>query len=150
MSTLAENRSAFFDYEILETYEAGLVLKGSEVKAAKSGSINLKGSFVTFHNGEARLTNAHIGRYAHTRPDFAYEPTRSRSLLLHKKQITSLVAQSQEKGLTIVPLSVYTKGHLVKVKIGIARGRHLYDKREVLKQRAIDRDNRQRQSFKKE
>lgn len=143
MPSLAENRAAFFDYEILDTYEAGLVLSGAEVKAAKAGSVNLKGSFVTFHNGEARLTNAHIGRYKHAMPDLTYDPTHSRSLLLHKRQVAVLKAQSQEKGLTIVPLKVYTKGHLVKVSIGVARGRHQYDKRDVLKKRATDRDARQ-------
>ena len=143
MPTLAENRTAFFDYEILETYEAGLVLDGAEVKAAKAGAINLKGSFVTFHQGEAQLTNTHISRYKHAIPDPNYNPTRSRTLLLHKKQVATLLGQSQEKGLTIVPLKVYTKGHLVKVSIGIAKGRHQYDKRDVLKKRATDRDARQ-------
>lgn len=143
MPSLAENRSVFFDYEILDTYEAGLVLDGAEVKAVKSGSVNLKGSFVTFHNGEARLTNAHISRYKHAIPNPNYDPTHSRILLLHKKQVTLLRAQSQEKGLTIVPLKVYTKGHLVKISIGVARGRHQYDKRDVLKKRATDRDARQ-------
>lgn len=142
MPTLAENRSAFFDYEILTSYEAGLVLDGAEVKAAKAGQINLKGSFVTFHQGQARLTNAHISRYKHAVPDPSYDPTHSRSLLLHKKEIAAIRAQTQEKGLTIVPLKVYTKGHLVKVSIGVARGRHQYDKRDVLKKRANDRDAR--------
>ena len=142
MANLAENRAALFDYDILTTYEAGLVLDGAEVKAAKAGQINLKGSYITFHQGEARLTNAHISRYKHAIPNPSYDPTRSRPLLLHKKEINALKAQTQEKGLTIVPLNIYTKGHLVKVRIGVARGRHQYDKRDVLKKRANDRDAR--------
>jgi SsrA-binding protein len=147
MPTLAENKTAYFDYEILETIEAGLVLTGAEVKAARAGSINLKGSYVTFHNHEARLTNTHIGNYKYGIPHADYNPTHSRVLLLHRREVARLMAQAQEKGLTIVPLKVYTKGHLLKVSIGVARGRHLYDKRDVLKKRATDRDARQ--AFKK-
>lgn len=143
MPTLSENRTALFEYEILETYEAGLALTGAEVKAVKNGSINLKGSFITFFQGKPRLTNAHISHYTQARPDPTYDPTRSRSLLLHKKQIRTLAAQSQEKGLTIVPLRVYTKGHLIKVAVALVRGRHQYDKRDVLKRRDADREARQ-------
>ena len=143
MKPLAENKSAFFDYDILETYEAGLVLSGAEVKAVKQGSANLKGSFVTFHNGEARLTNAHISPYRFAAALDSYNPTQSRQLLLHKKEVRYLQTKTQEKGLTVVPLKLYTKGHLVKVAIGVARGRHQFDKREVLKQRDLDRDARQ-------
>lgn len=143
MANLAENRTAFFDYDILETYEAGLVLTGQEVKSVKQGHLNLKGAYVTFHNGEATLLNAHISPYkqAGHLPDF--DPTMTRHLLLHKREIANLQGKAAEKGLTIVPLKVYTKGRLIKVSIGVARGRHQYDKREMLKDRAIAREARQ-------
>lgn len=137
---LAENKKALFDYEILEKMEAGLVLSGQEVKSAKNKTISLKGSFVTFHGNEALLTNTHLSPYPQAGPLPQYDPTRSRRLLLHKKQIAYLRGKSQEKGLTIVPLMVYIKNHLVKVEIAVARGRHKYDKREVLKERDLKKE----------
>lgn len=140
MSVLAENKKALFDYEILEKIEAGLELSGQEVKSAKNGAINIKGSFIAFHDNQAWLTNAHITKYkmAGLLPD--YDPDRSRRLLLHKKQIRYLTGKSQEKGLTIVPIKVYTKDRLIKIELGVGHGRKSFDKREVLKKRAVDLD----------
>ena len=131
--SLTENKKAFFDYEILEKLEAGLVLTGPEVKSAKAGHMNLKGSYVTFHGGDALLTNAHISAYQPAGKNPDYDPTRSRRLLLKKKEIDYLRSKSQEKGLTIVPLKVYTKNRFVKVEVGVARGKKQFDKRESIK-----------------
>lgn len=133
--SLTENKKAFFDYEILEKLEAGLVLTGPEVKSAKAGHMNLRGSFVTFHGSDALLTNAHISAYQPAGPNPDYDPTHSRRLLLKKKEIDYLRAKSQEKGLTIVPLKVYTKNRFVKVEVGVARGKKQFDKRESIKKR---------------
>ncbi len=138
--SLAENKKAFFDYEILEKLEAGLKLTGQEVKSAKAGQINLKGTFVTFHNGGAYVTNMHINKYKAAGPMPDYDPTHSRQLLIRKKQIAYLQAKSHEKGLTIMPLSVYTKGRLIKIEIAVARGKKLYDKRESIKNRELKRE----------
>lgn len=142
MPTLSQNKKARFDYDILETLEAGLVLSGAETKAVKNGQVNLKGSFVTFHRGNALLTNAHISPYAFAK-QIDYEPTKSRRLLLHKKQIHYLQGKSLEAGLTIVPLSVYTDKRRVKVEIAVAKGRKQYDKREAIKKRDEQREMRQ-------
>jgi len=139
MSVLAKNKKALFDYEILDKTEAGLVLSGAETKSVKNGNLTLKGTFVTFHNDEAYLTGAHISKYGPS-GNVDYEPDRSRKLLLKKKQIRYLAGKSQEKGLTIVPLSVYTKNRFIKVEIAVGRGRHKYDKREVIKKRDTDRE----------
>ena len=137
---LAENKKALFDYEILEKFEAGLVLSGQEVKSAKMGQINLKGSYVTFHNGKAFVLNMHINKYKAAGPLPDYDPTHSRQLLLRKKQIAYLQGKSMEKGLTIVALRVYTKQRLIKLEIAVARGRKTYDKREVIKKRELKRE----------
>ncbi len=142
MPTLANNKQVHFDYEILETIEAGLVLTGQEAKSVKAGHMNLKGAFVTFHGSEALLTNAHISKYPQAGPLPDYDPTRSRRLLIHKREIERLRGKLQEKGLTIVPTEVYTKNRFIKVKIGIARGKHLYDKRQTLKKRDAEREIR--------
>lgn len=132
---LAENKKAFFDYEILEKIEAGLVLTGYETKAIKSGNMSLKGAYVVFQNTTPYLINAHIGLYkpAGKIPD--YEPERSRKLLLKKSEMRYLRGKFEEKGLTIVPLKVYTKNRFIKVEIGIGRGKKLFDKRETIKKR---------------
>ncbi|OIO19942.1 MAG: SsrA-binding protein [Candidatus Magasanikbacteria bacterium CG_4_10_14_0_8_um_filter_32_14] len=139
MPTYAINKKARFDYEILETFEAGLVLTGSEVKAIRSKQIKLTGSFVTIHDGAAYLLNTHISKYKYaTIKD--YEPERSRKILLNKKQIAYLTGKIQEKGLTILPLSVYTKGRKIKVEIGIGHGKKQFDKKRILKERQESRD----------
>lgn len=137
---LADNKKAFFEYEILEKIEAGLVLTGQEVKSVKMGQASLAGTYVTFHNGKAYILNMHISKYKAAGPLPGYEPTRSRELLLHKRQIAYLQAKSSEKGLTIVPLSVYTKGRLIKVEIAVARGKKLHDKRESIKKKELKRE----------
>jgi SsrA-binding protein len=138
--SLAENKKALFDYEILEKLEAGLVLTGYEAKSAKAGNINLKGSFVTFHNNDALLTNTHIGLYKPAGKMDEYDPTHSRRLLLKRREIDYLRSKSEEKGLTIVPLRVYTKQRFIKVEIGIARGKKTYDKRETIKKRDMAKE----------
>jgi len=138
---LTTNKKAFFDYEILEKFEAGLKLSGQETKSVKNGQISLKGAFVTFHNNNAFLTNANISRYKFAVvPD--YDATQSRRLLLHKRQIRYLQAKSQEKGLTIVPLSVYTKNRFIKVEIAVGRGKHQFDKRATIKKRDTEKEMR--------
>lgn len=140
MANLADNRQARFDYEILEDYEAGIVLSGQEVKAVKNGQINLKGSYVVFMGANPTLLNAHISPYKYASKIEGYDPTQSRRLLLKKREIDYLRGKLEEKGLTIVPLSVYTSGHLIKVKIGLAKGKQLHDKRETIKKRDLDRE----------
>lgn len=133
--SLAENKKAYFDYEILEKLEAGLKLTGQETKSVRLGQISLKGAFISFHNGNAYLTGAHITPYQPAGPLPDYDPEQSRRLLVHKKELRYLQAKSQEQGLTIVPLSVYTKNRFLKVEIGVGRGKKQYDKRETLKKR---------------
>lgn len=136
---LSKNKKAFFDYNILEKIEAGMVLNGPEVKSVKNGQINLKGSYIIFHNNEAFLFNAHIAFYQKSSLK-NYDPRRERKLLLHKKEITYLINKSQEKGLTVLPLRVYLKNGKIKLEIGIAQGRKKYDKRELIKKREIRRE----------
>ncbi|MBT4121314.1 MAG: SsrA-binding protein SmpB [Candidatus Magasanikbacteria bacterium] len=140
MSTYAVNKKARFDYEILETYEAGLVLEGQEVKSIRNGNISMKGAFVSFHGEDAFLTNTHVSKYKFAGNVTDYDPERSRKLLLKRKEIDYLRGKSQEKGLTIVPLSVYTKGRHIKVSIGIGRGKKKHDKRDTIKRRELKRE----------
>ena len=140
MKTLAQNKPVRHNYDILETYEAGLVLTGSEVKAAKSGHISLKGSFAKFISGELFLINAHIGPYKFTSPDKQHDPLRNRKLLLNSHEISALLGKIKQKNLTLAALSVYNKKGRIKVALGLARGRKKFDKREVIKKRDIDRE----------
>lgn len=148
MPVLAVNKRANFDYDIQETYEAGLVLLGYEVKSVKTGHVSLKGSFVTFKKGagkslpEAYLTNAHIPLYKHAGKVSSYEPTRPRKLLLKKKEINYLAGKKLEQGLTLVPIKIYTKRSFIKLEFGVGKGRKKYDKREVIKKRELDRNIR--------
>ncbi|MFH1292131.1 MAG: SsrA-binding protein SmpB [bacterium] len=137
---LAKNKKAYFDYEILETLEAGLKLLGHEVKSAKNSSLNLKGSYITFHKDKPGVSNMHISKYkpAGALPD--HDPERWRDVLLKKKQIAYIKEKSTEKGLTIIPLKVYTSGRLIKLEIGICKGKKTYDKREIIKKRDLDRE----------
>ena len=139
MSNYADNRKAYFNYEILEEFEAGIVLLGPEVKSVRAGHISIKEAFATARGGEIFLTNAHISPYKPAGTD-GYEPTRSRKLLLNKLEITKLIGHSQEKGLTLVPLKVYNKNGNIKVLIGLGKGKKKYDKRETIKQREEERD----------
>jgi len=136
------NKKAFFDYEILERYEAGIELKGSEVKSLREGKASLRDSFVRIENGEAYLFNAYIAPYSHGGL-FNHEPTRKRKLLLHKSEIKRLLGKSQEKGLTIIPLRIYfNERGKVKVEIALAKGKKLYDKRETIRRREQEREAR--------
>ncbi|TSC55558.1 MAG: SsrA-binding protein [Parcubacteria group bacterium Gr01-1014_18] len=141
MPVLAVNKSASFDYHLVETYEAGLELAGSEVKSAKGGHIQLKNAFVSIKNGELYLVNCHISAYgpAGMRQQ---APDRTRKLLLHHKEIARLTGKMQEKGLTIVPVKVYTTRGLVKAEIALAKGKKLFEKKEKIKARDIDREMR--------
>lgn len=141
MPTYALNKKARFDYEILEDLEVGLVLTGPEVKSIRGKHVKLTGSFVTIHDGQLCVTNMHISPYAYA-PNKNYDPTASRILLASKKEIAYLQGKLQEKGLTIVPLSLYTKGRHIKMKIGVARGKKNYDKKRVIKERELDREAR--------
>jgi len=136
---VAENRKARHDYEILETYEAGMVLTGSEVKSLRAGRANLKDSYARIDRGEAFLMNAHISPYA-AASHFGHEPERNRKLLLHREEIDKLVARIQERGLTVIPLKLYFKQGRAKVLLGVGRGRKAYDKREAIKKREMDRE----------
>ncbi len=135
----AKNKKALFDYEILKKVEAGLVLDGQEVKSIRKGGIKLAGAHVVFHKDEPFLLNAHISKYTYAGPLPNYDPNRTRKLLLKKKEIAYLRAKSQERGLTIVPLSVYTSGRRIKVEIGVAKGKKKHDKREAIKGREAKR-----------
>lgn len=136
---LASNRRARHDYEILETFEAGIQLTGTEVKAARMGKVQLKDSFVEVRNNEAWLVNAHISPYSHGNRE-NHPPERDRRLLLKKRQIDRLFGRSQLKGQTVVPLSVYLQGNWIKVEIALAQGKKQYDKREAIRERELDRE----------
>ena len=135
MTTLAINKKAEFNYEFLEKYEAGLVLYGYEVKSIKTGHISLKGSFVTIKNNELYLTNTLIPLYKHASNIRNYNPTRSRKLLLKKKEIQTLIGKKTQTGLTMVPIRVYTKKNLIKLEFALARGKTKHDKRNSIKKR---------------
>jgi SsrA-binding protein len=139
--SVARNKKAYHDYEILEKFEAGLSLKGSEVKALRSGRVNLKDSFVKIIKNEAFLFNAHISYFETTNAHYKPDERRPRKLLLHKKEIIKLMQKSATDGLAIVPLSIYfNHKNLAKVQIALAKGKKLHDKRETLKKRQADRD----------
>ncbi len=139
MKNIAINRRARRDYEILETFEAGMELKGFEVKAIKTGHINLAGSFVVIKKNEAWLLNADIPPYQPANTPEDYDSKRTRKLLLSAAEIKSLMGRTKEKNLTIVPLRVYNKGRLLKMEIGLGRGKRLTDKREDIKKREWSR-----------
>ena len=139
--TIAKNKKAYHDYEILETFEAGMVLKGSEVKGIRAGRVNLKDSFVKIVKGEAFLFNAHIGRLETTHHYYGHEERGSRKLLLHKKEIAKLTEAVEKEGHTIVPLQMYfSRKNIVKLQIAIARGKKLHDKRQDMKEKDMKRD----------
>ncbi|MEJ2581065.1 MAG: SsrA-binding protein SmpB [Acidobacteriota bacterium] len=139
---LATNRKARHVYHLLERETAGIELLGTEVKAIRDGKINLKEAYVAFVRGEAFLVGCHVGAYEAS--GYAHhDPIRRRRLLLHKRQIERLSAKVQEKGLTVVPLSVFSEGNWIKVEIALARGKQLHDKRETLRRRTLDREAEQ-------
>ncbi len=140
MTTFTENRKVRFDYEILETLDAGLELFGSEVKSVRQGKMNLAGSFVVVRGKEVFLTGAEIAPYQPNNPSSEHDPKRPVKLLLSQNQILKLEEIEEGKGLTIVPLSVYNKGRFLKLSIGIARGKKQFDKRQSIKKRDAERD----------
>lgn len=140
MNDISVNRRAYFDYEILETYEAGIELRGFEVKAAKSGHINLTGAYAVIKDNEAWLLNAAISPYQAKNTPQDYDQIRSRRLLLHRPEIKELIGKSAQKGLTIVPLKVYTKRGRIKILVGLGRHKKKQDKRESIKRREAGRE----------
>ncbi len=137
---VCKNRKARHEYEILDTIEAGLVLLGPEVKSLRDGRANLTDAYASFEKGEAYLYNMHISPYPHASNIGTLDPTRPRKLLLHKREIKRLMGKTQEKGLTLIPLSVYFRNGRAKVELALAKGKKIWDKRESIKRRTIDRE----------
>jgi SsrA-binding protein len=136
---IAKNKKAYHDYFVLETLEAGIELSGTEVKSVRAGAVNLKDSYCAVKNGEMLMYNVHISPYEQGNI-FNKDPKRDRRLLLHKREINRLYGKVKQEGLTIVPLSVYLKNALVKVEIGLVKGKKLYDKRDAAAQKAAGRE----------
>ncbi|MGL5721218.1 MAG: SsrA-binding protein SmpB [Brevinema sp.] len=139
ITAIASNKKAFHDYEVLDTFEAGISLKGTEIKSVRDGRVNLKESYVLVRGGIATLLGMNINVY-----DFGnihnHKPDRERMLLLHKKEIIKLEQRSMQEGLTIIPLRMYLKGRLAKLEIGLCKGKKLFDKREKLRTDEVKRD----------
>jgi SsrA-binding protein len=140
MKVLSENKKVYFNYQILETFEAGIVLIGQEVKSIKSGRINLSGAFVVIKDNEAFLVGCHIPPYQPKNAPPDYNPERSRKLLLKKSEIKYLIGKSKQKGLTLVPTKVYTKKGKIKVEFGVVKIRKKVDKRELIKKRETEKE----------
>jgi SsrA-binding protein len=138
---VSENRKAFHDYHILETFEAGMVLLGTEVKSIREGNVNLRDSYARVEGGEIWIYNVHITPYSH-RGYFDHEPTRRRKLLLHRSEIRKLIGKTVERGMTLVPTRIYFRNGHVKVAIGLAKGKKAHDKRETIKRRDAERETR--------
>jgi SsrA-binding protein len=138
---LADNRKASHDYELIETYEAGMVLLGTEVKAIREGRINLRDSYARIEDGELYAFNVHISPYSH-RGYADHAPLRKRKLLLHRAEIRKLIGRTVEKGYTLVPVRMYLKNGKVKMAVSLARGKKAHDKRETIKRREVDRETR--------
>lgn len=136
---VAVNRKAFHDYFIEEDYEAGIVLTGSEIKSVRAGKVNLRGAYARVQDAELWLFDAHISPNEQTGTLFQHDPTRPRKLLLHRREINRLVGKLEQKGLTLVPLDIHFKQRRAKVKLGLARGKKLYDKRESTAERESQR-----------
>ena len=140
MKPLAENKKAYFDYEILEKFEAGLVLIGTEVKSIRNGRMSIKGAYVILKNGEPILIGANIPPYQPKNAPSDYDPERLRKLLLNKDEIKKLIGKTNQKGLTLKPLKVYAKNGKIKLEFGIAKGKKKSDKRESIKKRESQKD----------
>lgn len=138
---LAANRAAFHNYHISDKYEAGVALTGTEVKSAMDGRIQLKDAYVSVREGEAWLFNAHISPYSHGNRD-NHDPVRTRKLLLHRREISKLDEATSRQGMTLVPTQVYLKNGRIKIEIGVARGKKMYDKREAEMRRTVERETR--------
>ena len=139
MGAISENRKAYFDYQILEKFEAGIELKGFEVKAIKTGRVNLGGSYAVVKDNEIWLLNADIPPYQPKNTPKDYDSKRSRRLLLTRKEINYLIGKIQQK-LTLLPLRVYTKGPLIKIELGLGKGKKKYEKREAIKKRETEKE----------
>src|SRR3990172_3944763 len=139
---LSTNREAEYKYFLLERFEAGLVLTGTEVKAIRSGRANLKDSYATIHNGEAWLFNAHISPYEYGNRE-NHEPLRKRKLLLHRQEIRRLLGKVEQRGLTLIPTKMYLKNGCIKCEIALAKGKKLYDKRETERRKTAEKEARQ-------
>ncbi len=139
IKVVSTNKKARFEYFILETFEAGLVLKGTEIKSIRNGQISLQEAYVRTDGKEVWLVGAHVAPYEHASA-FQHDPKRDRKLLMHKKEIRKLFDEIRIKGMTIVPMRVYLKGGKAKLEIGLAKGKKQYDKRESIKERDIERE----------
>jgi SsrA-binding protein len=139
--TIATNRKAFFDYEIMDRFEAGLVLTGTEIKSVRAGKVDLRDAYARVQNGELWLSNAHIALYD-AGSVYNHDPKRPRKLLMHREEIDKLRSVIAERGVTLVALSIFLKGHVAKVGLGLARGKRQYDKRRALMDKDMDREAR--------
>jgi SsrA-binding protein len=137
--TIATNRKAYHNYHVGDGLEAGLVLTGTEIKSIRAGRVNLGDAYVRAEAGELWLVNAHIARYE-AASYLSHEPTRPRKLLLHRKQIDNLTGKVQERGFTLVPLRIYIKDRVAKIEVALAKGKKLYDKRETIARREVERE----------
>ncbi len=142
VKVLARNRKARYDYHVLETFEAGMALTGTEVKSARQGKVQLKDSYVEVRDGQAWLVGAHISPYTHGNRE-NHDPERPRKLLLSRREIDKLMGRAIIRGQTIVPLEVYLKGSWIKVQIALAQGKKLYDKRRAEKEKVVEREMRE-------
>ena len=136
------NRKAYHDYQILDTFEAGIVLQGTEVKSLREGKVNLKDSYGLVKNGEVWLLNCHISHYSHGNR-MNHDPVRTRKLLLHRSEIRKLIGKTTERGMTLIPIKIFFQRGRAKCEIALAKGKKLYDKRETEKRKTIDRETRQ-------
>ena len=139
VKVITVNRQAYHDYYVERTIEAGIALKGTEIKSIRDGKVNLRGSYAIARNGELWLENAHIAVYEHGNR-YNHEPMRNRKLLLHRREINQLVGRVETKGLTLIPLKLYLKGGRAKIELGLGRGKKLYDKREAIAERDVKRE----------
>ena len=142
MAVYIDNRKAHFNYEVLDKYEAGIELSGAEVKSIKTGKASLPGAFGIIRGGEVFLVGMQIMPYQPTNISATYDPLRVRKLLLNKKEITELELRDKSKGLTLIPLSLYSKGRRIKVELAVVKGKKLHDKRETIKKRDVEREMR--------
>jgi SsrA-binding protein len=140
MKIFSENKKALFDYELLEKFEAGLVLFGQEVKSIKTGHINLAGSYVTIKNGEPFLVGVKVPPYQPNNAGADYNEERQRKILLNKKEINYLIGKSSQKGFSLIPLKIYEKNGRIKLEFGLAKGKKKYNKKEKIKKRDIERE----------
>lgn len=140
--SIVSNRKAYYEYHILEEYEAGIVLVGNEVKSIREGNVILNDSFIYMSDGEVWIKNLKVSKYKQSHPSVTHEENRDKKLLLTKKEISKISRKLEENGTTCVPLSIFTKNNKIKIKIGVAKGKKLWDKKESIKQRDIQRELR--------